>query len=208
MDASAVSDTGYRFDRASHTYWHGDRRIPGVTECLTRLGVIDGTAFVDEDALERGTATHAYLLQFVRSLLEDRDPVPPPVQYRGYCQAGERALEEYRLTPTLAELIMFSGQLDAGGTLDLVATCGLPGYPAGEGIIDWKTGREYDWHVFQLVLYAMMYAEVTGLAPTWAANFYLDADGSFRPKFRSITPHLQYQSLAFLSTAKWLIAHR
>src|SRR3990167_3553032 len=47
----------FRFDEAAHQYWVGDMRIPGTTEVLRGLGVIDGR-WTQERDLIRGSAVH------------------------------------------------------------------------------------------------------------------------------------------------------
>lgn len=51
-----------RFDAATHTYWHGDRRVPSVTQILGAMTDLDDIRRlrpgVIEHAADRGDATH------------------------------------------------------------------------------------------------------------------------------------------------------
>lgn len=61
MAQSVTTADGFRFDEPSHTYWLGDREIPGFSRIVQDVGVVDLSGIplkVLEKARQRGKAVH------------------------------------------------------------------------------------------------------------------------------------------------------
>lgn len=108
-----------RFDEDSHTYWLGDRRIPGVTSIT---GQLDDFAGIPPAILERksqiGKAAHA-----AAEIINKGGEVEPSSVHEsvaGYVEGYQLFLSEHECTVVLAEQKVFSERFMFAGQLDVV----------------------------------------------------------------------------------------
>jgi hypothetical protein len=123
------------FDARSHTYWGEDRRrLPGVTEILTTMGVGKIPDHIPEAVLaraaKRGSAVHKAIEE--RAFQQD-DEIQP------YVDSWLRFTEESRWVVSQHEQIVFSERHRYAGRLDQVGRYGTPWDSGAFRLLDIKT---------------------------------------------------------------------
>lgn len=133
MSEEQLDGGGLELDLESHTYSFAGKRVPGVSEILTALGIVNATWFSDF-ARDRGSAVHSALEYLLTGkLLWDKlDP-----RIVKYVEAAVRFLDDAKADRESAcvERPVWNPTLRYAGTPDLVTN--VFGAPA---IVDWKTG--------------------------------------------------------------------
>lgn len=115
----------------SHRYTLDGKPLPGVSEVLGLLGLVDAQWYT-EWSRTRGTAVHLALRFYLENDL-DWKSIDPRIQ--GYVQSAIRFLEDAKVTAEIVEKPLGSRIYRFCGTPDLVGTAfGDP------SIIDWKSG--------------------------------------------------------------------
>ena len=115
----------FSFNEKDHTYWLGNRQLPGVTKIVGN--VLGSPNYATEWHLNRGTQTHKCISLYLRQKL-DESSVDPRIRNR-FNQA-KKAIQELKIQPLLAEVPMAHRLLSFGGTPDLLTNEGV--------LIDWK----------------------------------------------------------------------
>jgi len=131
-----------------HRYWLGDRRLPGVTEVLESVGLIDYSVVpqaIRDQALERGTYVHEATALDDQDRLSERslDPVLVP-----YVAAWRLFRKDSGFTPEVIEEMAYHETLLYAGTPDRIGTMGKQ-----RVIIDIKSGGLPPWVMIQLAAY-------------------------------------------------------
>lgn len=115
-----------------------------------------------DTAADHGAAVHEAIHCSLQGL-------PYDVQYEPEVTAYRRWLEAEDLSPVATELPLLSRQLEAGGTIDVVAV------DRGGRIVlvDWKTSAAvYPEYHYQLGAYALLWQEYTGQFPEgWCVRY-------------------------------------
>ncbi len=131
----------FRFVEESHTYFLGDKILPGITGILKSCGYID-TTYYTEEARNRGSHVHK-AVHFLNKGTLDWDSVID--SYIGYVSAYEKFVSDWNLKLRYFERPMYHPDLLFGGTPDLVGTV-LDNVPS---IIELKTGPVRKWTALQ-----------------------------------------------------------
>lgn len=128
-----------------HRYWREGRRVPGVTEILDGIGLID-TRWFTQFSRDRGSAVHA-AVHF--HLEKDLDWRTVDDRIKGYVEAAITFLDDSKFQTVAVEQRVFCPSPTAfAGTLDVA------GVMAGrESVCDWKSGASTDVHGLQLAAY-------------------------------------------------------
>lgn len=172
--------TALTFDEASHTYRHGGRVVPSVTQLLDKLHDFSGIPVEILDAAkERGTYVHQMCELFDRDELD----IPlVPEKYLGYLSGWQAFTHEYGPVWTGIEHRGYSQLFGFAGTMDRV------------GALIWKTPERVKWVIdiktsadphpvwgMQTAAYRQILAEEDALyALARRATVQLSADGRFK----------------------------
>lgn len=137
------------FRAVPHEYYVRDRELPSVT-MLMRKYSLGFTGYAPEEALNRGTWVHEASV-----LIDDGDLdwSSVPEQWRGYCEAYQRAVHENPARTLTAEARLFHPVYWYAGTLDRAVLIHRDG---GWGIRELKTGSTEDVDA-QVAAYRAMY---------------------------------------------------
>ena len=171
---------GFRYDDDTHTYYIGDRRISGITEALTSVGLRPSLDHIPEPVLSkasrRGTHIHT-LTQF----LDEGRLGEVHESYAPYLDAYHAFKEEYKFVPEIIEekychpIYYFAGRPDRGG------------YINGEkAVVEIKTiaGPLEDWIEFQLAGQQILFEDVAGFGQIKVRMAVkLKKDGTFDRRF-------------------------
>lgn len=131
----------FRFVEESHTYFLGEKILPGITGILKACGYIDPTYYTEES---RNRGSHVHLaIKFLNKGTLDWDSVID--QYIGYVSAYEKFARDWNLKLELFERPMYHPDLLFAGTPDLVGTV-LNNVPS---IVEIKTGPVMKWTALQ-----------------------------------------------------------
>lgn len=128
---------GIELDVSTHEYRFNGRRIAGVTEILSGLGLVDARWFT-EYSRERGGAVHRAAELLVKGQL---DWATVDERIRGYVEACAKFLDEASVAigspAILSEHLVYSRTYGYAGKLDLAA----PLFKSDElSIVDYKSG--------------------------------------------------------------------
>lgn len=160
-----------RFDPEEHSYWLGETRIPGVSEILQDLGVID-TRFYKPEHAQRGRAIHAAIAEWEREKQVNAD-------YPEYVAAWINFCEAESFEPKTIEIPIYHQVFMYGGTPDSIGMV-----RDGTIVVDIKTGQPERWHELQLVAYGdMVGVDLKGSPGLMCV--YLKKDGSYKVKTHS-----------------------
>jgi hypothetical protein len=141
--SSLKAEPVFSFRKSDHTYWLGDRRLPGSTELLRAGGLIDNTAWYNEAALIRGRNVHiacAYLAE------GDLNWDTLKLEIRGYVEAYEKAVEELNFIPGEIESPVYHAHLGFATIPDQVGEYQNSGKL---GILELKSGVMQHWTAIQ-----------------------------------------------------------
>jgi hypothetical protein len=138
----------FRFDAATHTYWLGEKILPGITGILKGCGYIDPTYYTEEARL-RGTHVHQ-AIHFLNKGTLDWDHLIDQFEsgqsdYAGYVIGYEKLVRDWNIKALIYERPMYHPTLLFGGTPDVVGTC-LDNVPC---IFELKTGVVPKWTALQ-----------------------------------------------------------
>ena len=161
------------FHAEDHSYWLDDIRVPGVSEIIEGVGLMDANAkqFYTQYHSDRGTAVHAATVMIDNGTLDESSIDPEIV---GYLEAYKKFLVEYEPMWLKSEYLVFDKKLFYAGRLDRYGyLCAM------QGVVDIKTGQKTKWHAIQLALYALAMGNY--FAPdALVFGLYLHKDGSFK----------------------------
>lgn len=187
-----MTDTAqFRFDPETHRYFFGPRRVTGITEALSGVGLLaplpeNGRILRNfKYAGERGTAVHSMCAIDDKGECDkwDMDPSLLP-----YLEAWRAFKYDTGFKPLHVEEPMGHSIYMFGGTPDVAGT--LPGNP-GLVVVERKTRDLKDEDGFQLALQEVLVAhnKKSPVLQAWAVR--LSDDGTYRPreyKFREHRP--------------------
>lgn len=169
----AVEGAGLVLDREAHRYYYNGKRVAGVTEILSGVGIIDASWFTEESR-DRGTQVHRAMELLVHGQLDWKTVDERII---GYVQAGEKFLREAGVIigdqRSLTEHLVYS-TFRYGGKVDAL----LYLFGKSPTVVDWKTG-EPTFGRIQTAAYADPLSEELGL-PLERAAVKLSADGTYR----------------------------
>ena len=139
------------FRESDHSYWYDGVRVPGVSEIIDGVGLMDPAAkqHYTKFYADRGTAVHKATELYDKGTLDESSLDPEIV---GYVEAYKKFVAEHDPTWVEIEKRGFNKQLFYAGTLDRAGFLN----EAGAVVLDIKTGQKAKWHVIQLALYAML----------------------------------------------------
>lgn len=169
---------GFRYQDSDHTYWIGGRRITGITEALSGVGLLPAPPADGGRALRnfryagsRGTAVHAMCA------LDDRDECENwemDENLLPYLQAWRAFKIDTGFKPLYVEEPMCHHIYQFGGTPDAVGI--LPGN-VGLVVVERKVRELKDYDGFQLALQESLSATVKYMPAwqTWAVQLKADA---------------------------------
>lgn len=144
-----------------HEYLLDGVRIPGVTEIMQDLGIIDYSFMPERERhyyLTRGEYVHR-ATHFLDDGDLDRDTVPEDVE--PYLIGYERFKMECQFKPLLAEWSSWHSVFRYAGTLDRIGTGKLPRRSRKERILlDLKSGKVPPWVGMQLAAYRALKARM------------------------------------------------
>lgn len=186
------------FNADDHSYWIGDRRLPGVTETISRLAPHRD---VGEWYLQRGSAVHAAV---ALALKDELDPESVDERISGRIDAVLKFLSDTGMTPTFLEKPLVSTKYQFAGTLDYFGKD-----PVGKRTLaDWKGSLSP--HVEpQMGAYSLLLSE-SGETCDQAVAVETHDDGTYRCRWfdkRDIRI-AQQTFLAFLTASNWLEANK
>lgn len=119
------------FDPEKHEYRINGKLVPGVTQIIVGLGLVD-TRYFTQAARDRGSAIHKAIEYHL-----DGDLHWPSVaeEFKPYVEAAILFVDDSKAKVESVETPLFNEVLGYGGMPDLIGTFfGDPGIP------DWKTG--------------------------------------------------------------------
>jgi len=142
------------FCEKTHTYWLGSVKIPGVSEIIEGVGLMDAKAkqFYTQFHSDRGTAVHAATVMIDNGTLDESSVDPEIV---GYLEAYKKFKEEGWPQWSCLEYSVFNKTLFYAGTLDRFGTINKELV-----VVDIKTGQKAKWHAIQLAFYCLALIEV------------------------------------------------
>lgn len=186
------------FHEADHSYWLDGRRLPGVTETISRLAP---HWHVDEWYLQRGAAVHAAVDLHLQGEL---DPESVDSRIAGRVDAAIKFLHDSRLSKVLNECRIASRRYQFAGTLDFL------GADESDHLIlaDWKGSLSP--HVEpQMGAYALLLEE-TGRKCHRAVAVETHDDGSYKLRWfeKADLRRASQTFLAFLTVRNWLDANK
>lgn len=178
-----------QFNPDNHTYWLGERRLPSVTEAISRVAPHRD---VDDWYLHRGAAVHAAIQLALRDEL-DWSSVDDRI--KGRIEAALAFLSNVGIAPELIERPMFSRNYQFAGTVDVFGD---------RVIVDWK-GSLAPQVEPQLGGYALLLQEGKREARSAVAIETHD-DGTYKSRWLTATDLRRAKNtfLAMLSVHNWL----
>lgn len=161
------------FDDPTHAYRIDSVPVPGVTEVISGLGLVDTRWFTDEHRF-RGKAVHAAVHYWLEDDLR-RESLSSGLV--GYVEAAIKFITEAKLEVQHVEARLGSARYQFCGTADFVGT--ILGRPA---VIDWKSGAIAATTGLQLAGYALCLEEsAPGPRPRYRRiGVQLSPDGTYR----------------------------
>jgi len=173
-----------QFSEEDHSYTLDGKRLPGVTEILGSLGLVNTDWFTPESR-DRGRAVHLGIHLIQEGTL-DWDSVCP--QIVPYLIAYSRFAREMKLETLFSEQRMASARYRFAGTLDRGGWV----HSRKLSLIDFKTGTHAAWMDIQLALYELLWRENAadmGIDPP-EDRFVVElrADASYRIHSMKIKP--------------------
>lgn len=159
------------FDEAKHIYrWDGDI-VPGVSDILAGIGIVNPRIY-NRGAAQRGKDVHL-ATQLLDEERLDRSALAP--KYQGYVTAYERFKQNTGFEVITIEEPLYIDRWRYAGTLDRRGVL----YPALKKeekiILDIKSGVREGWHDIQLMAYSMAFEY-----PYKRYDLYLTSRGSYK----------------------------
>ncbi len=166
---TAVNPLEFKFERKTHSYFLGSRRLPGLTEIMKSNGFISEWA-MDPAARRRGSFVHAFTQFYDEG---DLDWGQVDDDYMGFVMAWERFRKETGFTPREIEIPKYHPVFLFAATLDREGF-----FPDGSSaIVEIKTGSTPAYAAFQTAAQELL----TG--PRKRMVVELHQDGSWKPVY-------------------------
>lgn len=128
----------------NHIYRWNDSIVPGTTQILTELGLIDPRFFTDQ-ARERGRIVHSCLALLLKN---DLDWTSVDERLLSYVKAGERAIDELKIRPRIVEQMFYHDLWKYAGIPDLL--------DQDDRLNEWKTGVMLPAYKLQVGFYEIL----------------------------------------------------
>lgn len=160
---------GFKFVPETHEYFLDNVRLPGVTEVLKSVGIIDDRWFSKEWAW-RGSVVHKCC---ELDDLGDLDESSVAEEAKGYLEAWRKCKQECGFVPDVIERCYFSEKYLFAGTPDRV---GPIHFDWKNTVLDLKTGSIQPWTDLQLAAYSELTKTFERVAVA------LKADGTYTVK--------------------------
>lgn len=127
-----TSPSKLRFEPEGHKYWLGKKRIPGVSEILSKVGLAKTYEGVDTFYRDRGTATHKAIELYLKGRLDQSslDPAIQP-QFRAFLSYWTGRPDT--IMQIEHPLAMANGEF-----------AGIPDLVTNWAIYDWKCSKDHD----------------------------------------------------------------
>lgn len=186
----------FRFESSSHSYWLGERRLPGVTQILSSCGFIEANQYA---TFEKGTRVHALTAELD---LHGKVDLTEYADLAGYVDAwikakGVLCIDKF----DEIEQPDFDDVYGFGGTIDRSYK---------DIIVEIKTGPLAPWHPLQTAGYRVLHHKHRSPAHR-RIGVYLRGDGAFHIENHDRSPHAwskdRDQFLSALSCVNWRIKH-
>lgn len=170
----------FRFDRPTHTYWFGSRRVSGINEALESVGLKPPINIVSrrhranfEYAGERGTAVHK--MCELEDLGESGNYTFDP-NLVGYLEAWKVFKLDYGYSPDVTEQPIGHPVYQFGGTPDSGGTCEKMG---GYFAVERKQRKLLPQDKFQVALQVILLRDVLGKPCKGGVLVELRKDGKY-----------------------------
>lgn len=165
------------FDPEFHRYYLDDgTEIPGVTDILTRDGIIDDRWF-DDESRQRGSAVHDLCERYAHGERFDKNGRPlADLEYVNAFASWMRDSGAYAIKTEGLVCGNINGRW-YGGKFD-----GIYEISGKIVLLDLKTGAKANWHRAQLAAYSMANDAKTGkkINPRLLIDLYLKKDGTYK----------------------------
>lgn len=159
-----------KYQEEDHKYFWKGEQVPSVTQILEDAGQIDTTWFT-QFSRDRGTAAHLAIKLYLAGEL---DEASVDKHTKPYFSAFKKFMQATKIRVYRFEQMVYSKRYGYAGTFDLY------GLMQGKRwVIDFKTGKAFDWVALQLAGYKQA-AKESGLKPNKRASVELRKDGTFR----------------------------
>jgi hypothetical protein len=131
MKTRSPSKAQLRFDPDKHQYFLGDKRLPGVTSILQKVGLSKDFTGIDPFYAERGKAVHLAIQYALEGRLDEAslDPVIVP-----YFEGFKKYRAEHPIPHPRCEVLGSFGD----------EFCGIIDCITDDEIIDWKCSKSHD----------------------------------------------------------------
>lgn len=130
----------FTFDPQTHTYFLDGAQIPGTTDVLKEMRIVD-YSFINQDTLQRaakfGTAAHRATELSDQGVLDLESLSPPLVPY---LEAWKKFREDFGFMPELIEYRSFHPLHKYGFTLDRIGKFLKSTHKGRRATVDIKTG--------------------------------------------------------------------
>ena len=124
----------FRFEEESHTYWLGDRQLPGISAILRGSGLVGEDRFSKEEDRIRGKAIHL-AIKYLNENCLDWDSVDPYI--KGWVEAYRDFKSSTGFIPGSVEVPVYHPAFLFAGTPDVAGI--FPGDPSPV-VVEIKTG--------------------------------------------------------------------
>lgn len=141
----------------NHVYSVAGEKKPGATGLLRDAGLLRGLEYVDEAALWRGKVVH-HACHLINKGTLDESTLDPEI--KPYADAYRLFLSETGFEPHISEIMLYHGELDFCGQIDVV---GIKPTMAGNPewwLVDFKSAQHTRtisaWVGYQTALYQLL----------------------------------------------------
>ena len=160
-----------RLDPETHTYWLGERQVPGYTQIAKDLGIIKENPFYTDEGRAEGQALHLWFKHLASGLEVKRVPDPRIV---GRVQAIQKFLSETGFKMTGGEEAQYDPVTGFACTPDIWGTLGVWTW-----VIDLKRGAKMKSHALQTAAQTIA-LQANGFRAQKRGCLYLRETGDYR----------------------------
>jgi len=152
--------TDFRFEPEGHKYFVGDREIPGTTQILSDLGIVD-LPMVRAEVLEQksrlGTSVHEVCSRWDQGMLDitSLNPLLLP-----YLESWITFASDFGIEHSMIEYCSYSTKWQFGGTSDRISKITKGKFKNKTVIIDIKTGTYLEGVALQTAAYSLIWNEL------------------------------------------------
>ena len=168
-----------RLDLETHTYWLGERRVPGFSEIIRDLGIVKDNPYWTDAGREEGKILHQWLLFLAQKKAYS---IPPVQSIAGRVEGIRKFLSESKFKLLFGEIPQYDPVSRFACTPDLVGHLGSTLVN-----IDAKRGEAQPWHILQLAAQKIALA-AGGVLIQRSFGLYL-RDGDYRLIGRDVSAY-------------------